>query len=134
MKLDRNTILLVTWSVVLSVTAQLSLRSGMSAHADLSGTALLVAALSTPGVWVGLGLYICATVSWLAVLSRIDLSVAYPLGSMNYVLVTLMAALVLGEEVNLLRWAGTLSILVGILVVARGERQPRAQDPGGHGR
>ena len=54
---------------------------------------------------------------------RIDLAVAYPLGSMNYVLVTLLAATVLGESVTLLRWLGTASILVGILVVARGERR-----------
>jgi len=123
-RLDRNTLILVAWGVALSVTAQLLLRSGMSAHAKLGGSDLLMAALATPGVWFGLALYICATVSWLVVLSRIDLSVAYPLGSMNYVLVTLLAATILGEQVSLLRWAGTLSILVGILVVARGERHP----------
>jgi drug/metabolite transporter (DMT)-like permease len=125
LKLDRNTILLVAWSVGMSVSAQLALRSGMSAHAEVSGLELVVAAVRTPGVWIGLALYVLATISWLVVLSRIDLSVVYPLGSMNYVLVTLMAATVLGEKVSLLRWAGTLSILIGILVVARGERAPR---------
>ncbi|RKZ13921.1 multidrug resistance protein [bacterium] len=105
----------------MSVSAQLTLRAGMVVHADLGGLDLLVAAATSPMVWIGLGLYISGTVSWLAVLSRIDLAVAYPLGSMNYVLVTLLAALLLGENVPLLRWAGTASILVGILVVARGE-------------
>jgi drug/metabolite transporter (DMT)-like permease len=129
LRLDRNTILLVAWSVGMSVSAQLVLRSGMSAHAQVAGLDLLLAAIRTPGVWIGLALYILATMSWLVVLSRIDLSVAYPLGSMNYVLVTLMAATVLGENVSPLRWVGTLSILLGILVVARGERSPGDEGP-----
>ena len=125
MNLDRNTILLVVWSVGMSVSAQLVLRSGMAAHAQVGGLDLALAAIRTPGVWIGLALYILATMSWLVVLSRIDLSVAYPLGSMNYVLVTLMAATVLDEDVSTLRWLGTLSILLGILVVARGEHSAR---------
>ena len=112
----------------MSVSGQLALRTGMSTHAELSGLDLVIAAITTGAVWLGLVLYVSATVSWLAVLSRIDLSVAYPLGSMNYVLVTLLAATVLGEHVTPLRWAGTLSILAGILVVARGER---GAQPGG---
>jgi drug/metabolite transporter (DMT)-like permease len=126
LNLDRNTIILVAWSVAMSVSGQLSLRSGMSAHAELSGLDLVLAAVSTGAVWLGLALYVSATLSWLVVLSRIDLSVAYPLSSMNYVLVTLLAATVLHEQVNALRWAGTLSILAGILVVARGERAARS--------
>ena len=126
MRLDRNTMILVAWSVAMSVSGQLALRTGMAAHAELSGMDLVLAAITTGAVWLGLALYISATVSWLAVLSRIDLSVAYPLGSMNYVLVTLLAATLLGEQVNPLRWAGTLSILAGILVVARGERTAKS--------
>jgi len=126
--LDRNTLVLVAMSVAMSVTAQLSLRTGMVAHAGLSGMELAFAALSTTLVWIGLGLYALATASWIVVLSRIDLSVAYPLASMNYVLVTLLSATVLHEDVSPLRWAGTLSILVGIVVVARGEK---GAQPGG---
>jgi drug/metabolite transporter (DMT)-like permease len=125
--LDRMTIFLVAWSVAMSVSAQLTLRTGMADYSLLTGTDLALAAISSPMVWAGLGLYILGTVSWLAVLSRIDLAVAYPLGSMNYVLVTLLAASLLDENVTLLRWVGTASILVGILVVARGE--PRASRP-----
>lgn len=113
----------------MSVMAQVALRAGMSGYFALSGLDLITAAVTSPLVWLGLGLYISGTVSWLAVLSRIDLAVAYPLGSMNYVLVTVLAATVLGEQVSILRWLGTASILVGILVVARGERrQPQAEE------
>lgn len=107
----------------MSVSAQLTLRTAMSALSDLSGLELFVAAATDPLVWAGLGLYVLATISWIAVLSRIDLAVAYPLGSMNYVLVTVMAATVLREGIPPLRWIGTASILAGILIVARGERR-----------
>jgi drug/metabolite transporter (DMT)-like permease len=128
LNLDRTTIFLVAWSVGMSVSAQLTLRTGMSGHALLSGADLFLAAIASPMVWGGLALYVSGTVSWLAVLSRIDLAVAYPLASMNYVLVTLLSATLLDESVTLLRWIGTASILVGILVVARGE--PRNPTPG----
>ena len=123
MRLDRTTLLLVAWSVATSVSGQLLLRTGMAGHSDLSGGALFLAAVSSPLVWAGLGLYVLSTVTWLAVLSRIDLAVAYPLAAMNYVLVTLFAALILHEAVSSMRWAGTGSILLGILVVARGEQR-----------
>lgn len=123
MRLDRSTLLLVAWSVATSVSGQLLLRTAMAGHSGLTGGELFMAAVTSALVWTGLGLYVLSTVTWLAVLSRIDLAVAYPLASMNYVLVTLLAATLLDESVSLLRWLGTASILVGILVVARGERR-----------
>jgi drug/metabolite transporter (DMT)-like permease len=120
-RLDRSTLFLVAWSVAMSVSAQVTLRTAMAGHSGRSGMDLVVATLASPLVWVGLGLYVLGTVTWLAVLSRIDLAAAYPLGSMNYVLVTLLSATVLQEDVSPLRWVGTGSILLGILVVARGE-------------
>jgi drug/metabolite transporter (DMT)-like permease len=121
LKLDRTTLALVAWSVVLSVSAQLLLRRTMSAYGELVGLDLFVAAATSPTIWIGVSFYLLATVSWLAVLSRIDLAVAYPLGALNYVFVTVLAATVLNEQVTPLRWIGTTSILVGIMLVARGE-------------
>lgn len=121
-RLDRNTLLLVAWSVATSVLAQLLLRHGMASLGALSGVDLYLHAATSLAVLGGLLSYILSTVTWLGVLSRIDLSVAYPLASLNFVFVTALSAMVLRENVPPLRWAGTGLILVGILVVARGER------------
>jgi drug/metabolite transporter (DMT)-like permease len=107
----------------MSVLAQLLLRQGMAGLSDLSGLELYRAAVVDWHVPAGILCYALGTVSWLAVLSRLDLAVAYPLGSTNYVLVTLLAATVLGESVSWPRWAGTLLILVGVFVIATGERR-----------
>jgi len=122
-QLSAFTIVLVTVSVLMSVSAQLCLRQGMSGLGDRSGIALFLAAARSPWVIGGVALYISSTVSWLRVLRRIDLVVAYPLGSMSYIFVTLLSAWWLRESVSLLRWAGVFCILFGILVVARGERE-----------
>ena len=52
-------------------------------------------------------------------LSRLDLSVAYPFLALNFVLVTLVARFFLGESVPPLRWLGILVIIGGILLVAK---------------
>ena len=121
--LDTVTLLLVSLSIGMSVSAQLLLRSGMAELSELSGVQLYVTAVSSWPVPTGILCYVVGTLVWLAVLSRLDLAVVYPLGSFNYVLVTLLSATVLGEIVSPLRWAGTALILIGILVIAAGERR-----------
>jgi drug/metabolite transporter (DMT)-like permease len=126
--LDLLTLALVAWSITMSVSAQLLLRSGMGDLGDLSGIALYVEAARNWQVPGGILAYGLGTLTWLVVLSRLDLAAAYPLGSFNYVLVTILSAAVLGESVPALRWAGTALILAGILVIAAGERRATAPD------
>jgi undecaprenyl phosphate-alpha-L-ara4N flippase subunit ArnE len=118
---------MVAFSVVMSVTAQLLLRRGMAAIAPTQGIALLRAAAQSGWVLGGLVVFAFGTGMWLLVLSRLELSLAYPLGSLSFVLITLLSAILLRERVPLLRWVGTMVILGGILVVARGEQPHRLQ-------
>lgn len=70
-----------------------------------------------PYCFSGLIAYALSTVCWLAILSKVDLSFAYPMISIGYVAVLLMGALVFGEEVTLLRWLGVLLIGIGIISI-----------------
>jgi uncharacterized membrane protein len=121
--LDARTLQLVGFCVTTSVAAQLMLRHGMASLGGVSGVALLARAAASPWVLGGLLVHLSGTLVWLLVLSRLDLSAAYPMGSLNYVLITLCSALLLHEQVPLMRWMGTSLILGGIVVVARGERR-----------
>jgi multidrug transporter EmrE-like cation transporter len=56
---------------------------------------------------------------WLVVLSRLDLSYAYPFLALNLVLITLVSWIVLGEMIPTLRWLGLGLICLGVVVVAR---------------
>ena len=56
---------------------------------------------------------------WLAVLSWEDLSVALPMQALNYVLVAFLSQYFLGETVSPLRWAGTVLVCVGVMMITR---------------
>ena len=57
--------------------------------------------------------------AWIVVLSRWDLSYAYPFLALNFVLIALVSRLVLGESIPLIRWAGIAFICAGIVLISR---------------
>ena len=59
------------------------------------------------------------SVVWIVALSRVDVSVAYPMLSVGYVVNALLAMWLFGEVVSLQRWLGIGIILVGVTLVAR---------------
>jgi multidrug transporter EmrE-like cation transporter len=72
-------------------------------------------------VGAGATLYLGAFAVWLAILSRIELSVAYPVAiGLTLVFVSVSSAVLLKEPVDLGRALGIVLILAGISVVARG--------------
>lgn len=87
--------------------------------------------IKTPQVVFGLGLFVLSAVSWLLVLSRVPLSVAYPFVGLTYVLTTLFSRFVLRESVPYTRWLGVLLILAGIIIVGKTapENAPREASP-----
>jgi drug/metabolite transporter (DMT)-like permease len=74
---------------------------------------------TSPWVVCGLALYVCGTVFWLAALSRVDLSYAYPFASLSYVLMLIASWQLFNETITPLRLIGTLVIAIGVLVVSR---------------
>ncbi len=74
-----------------------------------------------PWVLAGLGLYVLGAFTWLVLLSRVRLSVAYPMVSLGYVVVVLLSALVLHEKV---KWkyavAGLVFIALGVSFIGFG--------------
>ncbi|MEZ4622828.1 MAG: hypothetical protein R2867_46030 [Caldilineaceae bacterium] len=114
---------LIALSISTGVAGQTVIKLGVSqpqAAGHASGILSLVGMiLGSPWVLLGLTLYGIGAVAWIAVLSRLDLSLAYPLLALNFVLITLSSRVILGETVPPLRWLGMLVICVGIVLVAR---------------
>jgi drug/metabolite transporter (DMT)-like permease len=63
-----------------------------------------------------LAVYGVATVAWLAVLTRVPLSVAFPFYGLGFVLVPLLSVLLLGEGFRWSTLAGGAIIAIGIVV------------------
>lgn len=114
---------LIALSISTGVAGQTAIKLGVSQPgAGDNGTglwALIEMIFRSPWVLGGLALYAIGAVAWIAVLSRLDLSLAYPLLALNFVLITLSSRLFLGESVPTLRWVGMLVICMGIVIVAR---------------
>lgn len=105
--------------VLLSSAAQIAMKHGMTApaaNADVGTT--YMQALTSPMVWLGLALYGASAVLWLWVLSRLDVSVAYPLVSLGFVLTLALGVLWLGEPFSWLRVAGCTLIVAGVSLLA----------------
>ena len=77
---------------------------------------------ASPLIWLGVLFYVLNFFLWITVLSRVDLSVAAPVGSTSYVFVPLLAIFFLGESVGLLRWVGILLIVLGVRFVSQSGR------------
>ncbi len=111
-------------SVILGAIGQIMLKNGLNAMgmltlnvASLGGT--LWRLVTNPFVFFGLVVYVTGTVFWLAALSRVDLSYAYPFASLSYVVMLLAAFLIFKENVSLLRIIGTLVVGLGVLIISR---------------
>ena len=115
---------LILLSITSSVAGQTVLKLGVSRPGAEEASAGLVSLvrmiIGSPLVLLGLVFYGIGALAWIAVLSRMDLSYAYPFLALNFVLVTLVSWLVLGESIPALRLVGIAVICVGILLVARG--------------
>jgi multidrug transporter EmrE-like cation transporter len=114
---------IVLSGVLLNAVAQVLLKSGAGAVGPIADWPALrgaAPALAThPGVLGGLACYALSVVVWIVALSRVDVSIAYPLLSVGYVVNALLAMWLFGEAVSAQRWLGIGVILVGVLLVAR---------------
>jgi len=115
-------LILVLIAVCFSVTGELLLKTGMTRVGVLSFHSLSPTLTRMLGCWplyAGLAATVVAAAFWLATISRVELSWAYPMLATGYVLVLIFSALVLGETVSVTRWIGTLLIVIGVILVSR---------------
>ena len=116
-----NRTLAILVSVVLTVAGQLLVKHGINLLVDLDFSRGLVQGFlrvfSSPIVLAGTAVYAISVLVWLYALSSVDLSFAYPLGSVSYVLIVLASWLMLGESIAPVRWVGIGLICFGVGLV-----------------
>ena len=111
---------LLVFAVSTAATGQLMLKHGMqlaSARAAKSGGSLVVSAATSPWILLGLAVFGISAIAWLAALSRVPLSVAYPFNALGYLVILTASVLILHERANLLTWAGSLLVVSGLVIV-----------------
>lgn len=124
--IDTATLVGIAFSVGSTALAQVLLKLGMERPAVQAamqhGRAIPFsrAVILEPQLLTGFLLYAAASIAWMLVLGRIDLSLAYPFVALGFVLVLLLSWLWLGEVPNLPQIVGSLLVVSGVLLVAAG--------------
>jgi len=116
--------LLVLAGVLLNAAAQLLLKAGTNAvgHFEFSAANVVPIGLRLafePHILGGVACYVVSLVVWIMALSRVEVSIAYPMLSIGYVINAAAAWYLFGESVSALRLAGIGFIVVGVFLVAR---------------
>lgn len=111
-------------AIVMTNVGELLLKHGMTMHGEMSLhpetlVPTMFRTFTNPFVLAGFVLVFGASIFWLAVLSRVELSWAYPMLSLGYVLVVILSALFLNETITLGRVLGILIIISGVFVLFR---------------
>lgn len=115
---------LMLMSVILGSLGQIMVKTGAD---RLGGLSLTPGTLPddlwricrVPEFWFAVVLFGISSLFWVKVLTRSDLTYAYPFGSMGYVFVMLFSALLLNETLTLQKLTGTAVIIAGILILQK---------------
>jgi len=115
---------LVLTGVLLNAAAQLLLKAGTNQLGVITFSRDNFLSLgwqigTQPHIFGGLSCYVVSVVVWIMALSRVEVSVAYPMLSIGYVVNAIAAWWLFGEAVSLTRLLGIGVIIVGVYIVAR---------------
>ncbi len=114
----------ILFTVMTNAAAQLMLKYGMMTMGPMSFAGVnpvwkILQIVFSPWIFAGLTVFVISMASHLYVLSKVELSFAYPFLSLAYVAVALFAYFVFREDLNALRIAGIAFICVGTVLIAQ---------------
>jgi len=115
---------LILVAIILNTLAQLGLKTGMRmiGYFDFSKENFWPIAfqlIRNPYIVGSTFVYVLSMVTWLMVLSRAEVSFAYPLTSLGYILTAVAGYFFLQEDLSLTRFIGIVVIILGVYLVAR---------------
>lgn len=116
------TISMVLVAVVLNTAAQFILKAGAQRLSQMAGehwSQVVLGAAFSPYILAGLAIYVASFGLWVAVLAKLDVSVAYPMLSLGYVLAALVAYFWLQEPITANKAVGILLVVAGVYFLAR---------------
>jgi drug/metabolite transporter (DMT)-like permease len=117
----------ILFTVMTNAAAQLMLKHGMMAlgpvtFAGVNPLIKMLQIVFSPWVFAGLLMFVVSMASHLYVLSKVELSFAYPFLSLAYVAVAVFAYFIFREDLNAWRIAGIAFICVGTVLIAQSGR------------
>jgi len=125
-RLNQSALLLAAICIVLVIAGQTLLklaivRSGGMPVLEIGLAGLFRKCVSVPYIFIGFGIYGVSAILWLQVLSKLDISVAFPMVSTTYIGTLFVGRFIFDEPVNLFRVIGVLLICSGVCFVIRSQ-------------
>ena len=110
--------------VLLNAAAQLLLKAGTNRVGEFSFALENLVPIGSrlafsPFILGGLACYVVSVVVWILALSRVPVSVAYPMLSVGYVVNAVAAWMLFGESLSMQKLLGIGFIVIGVFLVAR---------------
>lgn len=115
-------IILIVFNALIAATAQIVLKLGVNRLGAFQTDKIFeffFKAVLSPYVLGGTTLYVFSLGLWLVILSKANVSYAYPIMGMSYVFGILLAMLVLHEKASGSQWIGAAIIVIGIIFVTK---------------
>lgn len=116
-------IILILVSVLLNCSAQLLMRKGMLVNGEIEGMGNLLTAIphmiTNLYLWGAMVCYAISIVVWMVVLSKVEVSYAYPFLSIGYVLSAVAGYLWFAEHISPVRIVGIVVICIGVVLISR---------------
>jgi multidrug transporter EmrE-like cation transporter len=115
---------LILLGVFLNACAQLTLKQAMRTIGTFSFSLENLAPIGfkialNPFALGGFVCYLVSVIVWLMVLSRVEVSYAYPLLSAGYIVTAFAGWAFFGEALGMVRWAGIVVICLGVYLITR---------------
>ena len=115
---------LVMTGVLLNAIAQLALKASVNdtgiINLDMQSLLSSAGSLATNlWLWLGLICYAISVVVWILALSRVDVSIAYPMLSVGYIVNAIAASHLFNEPLGLAKVIGIGIIILGVYILAR---------------
>ena len=109
-------------SVLLNAFAQILLKAGMKqfGNIDLKNNIMntCISIAFNPYIISGFIAYGVSILLWLWVLSKVDVSLAYPFQALGYIVVTILAWIIFQENISYIRIIALIFITIGLIILA----------------
>lgn len=117
-----HNILLILSSVTLNAFAQLFIRQGMLKLGNISMSIdelwnMIIKSITNIYIWAGMTSYAISILLWMVVLSKVNVSLAYPFLSIGYIVTAVIAYFAFGEPITVQKVAGIFIICIGVVVL-----------------
>ena len=111
--------LLIGINLIITSAGQILQKIGVSKIGVLDLTSIkdIFKFLFNPYIFSGLFLYGIGAIIWISILSRANLSFAYPMISLSYILIILLSKFIFNEPVTAYKWAGIILITLGASLI-----------------